>query len=83
MSIAKTVWVHRYRLNTDGTFEIWVREKASTQDFYMLHIETGKYLHADGRLHPKRQHFGTQMYAWRAVAKWKNTIESPANLPSE
>jgi len=82
MTTPKTVWINRYRLETDGTFDVWVREKASTQDFYVVHIATGKYLHADGRLHPKRQHFGTQMYAWRAAAKWKNITKSQAYLPS-
>jgi hypothetical protein len=51
-------------------FELWLRERARTQDYFVVHIATGRYLHIDGRLHDVRQYFGTPRYAAKAMMKF-------------
>lgn len=67
--------VVRTLLSNDGVFEFWSRERARTIEFYVVHIETGRYLHTDGRLHSVRQYFGALRYAARAVGKWNVGVQ--------
>lgn len=67
------VMATRERLGVFGAydqFELWLRERGGTQDYFVVHIATGRYLHIDGRLHTKRQHFGTPRYAAKAMMKF-------------
>lgn len=70
-------WIRRERISANDTFELWRRARldgrgtvSGSPIYYVVHIRSGKYLHADGRLHTKREHYGSARFASNAMFRY-------------